>query len=60
MVSYFRVRIPIMIGAARWCREICLSLRRLFTRIRLIEPVVVVQGNMTKAVTDLTQGAVGL
>jgi hypothetical protein len=54
MVSYSRVRIPILIRAVGWGREICLSLSRLFTRIRLIEPVVAIQGNMTKAVADLT------
>jgi hypothetical protein len=29
-------------------------------RIRLIEPIIAVQGNVTKAVADLTQWSVGL
>jgi hypothetical protein len=60
MVSCFRIGVPILIGAAGWGREICLYLRRLFMRIRLIEPIVAIQGNVTKAVADLTQWSVGL
>jgi hypothetical protein len=60
MVSCSIVRIPILIGAARWSREIGLCLRRRFTRVRLIEPVVAVQSNVTIAVADLAQWAVGV
>jgi hypothetical protein len=60
MVSSSRVGVPIPIRATGEGREICMCLRRRFTRVGLIEPIVAIQGNVSKAVANLTYWTIGL
>lgn len=58
MLSYSEVWIPVEIHTSGRSRIISMRLSLLVTRVRLVEPIVAIKGNVAWTVTDLAHGSV--